>query len=175
MIAQHLAARAPDRVITLTSIMSSSGDPHLPGPSQTLVRKLLRPLPRHPERLLDHLTDIVEMIGSPAYPTSRDVIRQQLQDAIRRSFQPRGVVRQLAAIIADRDRPAILGKITSPTLVIHGKNDLLLPPACGEDTARRIRGARMQFINGMGHDLADGLCPLLAQSLLQHMGEEQRS
>lgn len=173
MIAQHLAARAPDRVITLTSIMSSSGEPHLPGPSQALVRKLLKPLPRHPDRLLDHLTDIVEMIGSPAYPTPREVIREKLASAIRRSFQPRGVVRQLAAIISDRERPGILERITSPTLVVHGADDPLLPPVCGEDTARRIRGAQMQCIDGMGHDLAEGLCPLLAALVLKHMRESE--
>lgn len=171
MIAQHLAARAPDRVITLTSIMSSSGEPSLPGPSQALVRKMLRPLPKHPDQLLDHLADIIEMISSPAYPTPRDVIRRQLADAIRRSFQPRGVVRQLAAIISDRDRPGILERITSPTLVVHGKNDPLLPPACGADTARRIRGAQMQLIDGMGHDLAEGLCPMLVKAILEHIDQ----
>lgn len=169
MIAQHLAAAAPQRVITLTSIMSSSGDPRLPGPSGTLTRRLLQPIPRRRDKLVDHLTDLIQMISSPGYPTARETTRRQLEAAMRRSYQPRGVVRQLAAVISDTERPGILANITSPTLVLHGRDDPLLPPDCGEDTARRIAGSTLRVVDGMGHDLADGLCPLIAHAILAHV------
>jgi pimeloyl-ACP methyl ester carboxylesterase len=169
MIAQHLAAAAPHRVISLTSIMSSSGDPRLPGPSGTLARKLLQPIPRRHDKLVEHLADLIQMISSPGYPTARETTRRQLETAMRRSYQPRGVIRQLAAIISDTERPGILADITSPTLVLHGRDDPLLPPDCGRDTARRIAGSTLRIIDGMGHDLADGLCPLIAHDILAHV------
>jgi pimeloyl-ACP methyl ester carboxylesterase len=155
MIAQILAARHPDRVLSLTSIMSSSGRRGLPGPTRAARAALMRP-PPHPhdlERLVSHMAGVFRVIGSPAYPTAEQQMRARLAAAIRRNVCSSGVARQMAAIVASGERCALLKTIERPTLVIHGAADPLVPVACGIDTARLVPGARLEVIEGMGHDL----------------------
>lgn len=176
MIGQILAARYPQRVASLTSIMSSSGRRGLPGPTLAARRALLRPPPASAVsaragaaarqaaqlRLVDHLAGVLRTIGSPAYPMPERLLRERLLAAVTRNVCPDGVTRQMAAIIAGGSREALLAKIVCPTLVIHGAADPLLPLACGLDTARLVGGARMEVIEGMGHDLP----PQLIERLL---------
>ncbi|MFL6659676.1 MAG: alpha/beta fold hydrolase [Massilia sp.] len=155
MIAQIVAANYPDRVLSLTSIMSSSGRRGLPGPTREARAVLLsRPLdPSNPDSVLDHASHLFRVIGSPAYPTADKHLRARAAQAMQRNVSPGGVARQMVAIAASGDRSALLRKIVVPTLVIHGAADPLVPLACGEDTARQIPGARLEVIEGMGHDL----------------------
>jgi proline iminopeptidase len=155
MIAQILAARHPDRVLSLTSIMSSSGRRGLPGPSRAVRAAVMRrpPQPHQPEQLVSHLAGVLRVIGSPAYPTPEQQLRARLAAAIRRNVCSAGVVRQATAIVASGERCALLQAIERPTLVIHGAADPLVPVACGIDTARTVPGARLEIIEGMGHDL----------------------
>lgn len=155
MIAQLLAARHGDRVLSLTSIMSSSGRRGLPGPTRE-ARSMLMRRPRNPrdfDSVVDHMVQTFRVIGSPAYPTPEKLMRERIARQIRRSACPDGVARQMVAIVASGERSEQLAQIRTPTLVIHGAADPLVPLACGEDTARHIPGARLEVIEGMGHDL----------------------
>lgn len=170
MIAQVMAARYPGRVLSLTSIMSSSGRRKAMRPRPAAKRALLsQPAdPEDPASVVEHLVAVFGVIGSPAFPTDREALREHLTRSVRRAYYPAGVARQLMAIIASGDRRRLLRKITAPTLVIHGADDPLVPVEGGRDTARHITGARLTVIDGMGHDLAPGLLPMLIDAIATH-------
>ncbi|MEJ6003238.1 alpha/beta fold hydrolase [Paucibacter soli] len=159
MIAQHLAARHPARVKSLTLMMSTSGSRRLPGPSFKVRSALLARPPREHEALVAHSAAFIRLIGSPAYPTPKGWLEARTDRAIRRSYRPRGMLRQLVAVAADGDRSALLRQIQAPTLVIHGSADPLVPVPAGRDLAARIAGAALDEIPGMGHDLPPELWP----------------
>lgn len=170
MIAQRVALAAPERVLSLTSIMSSSGARNLPGPRAHVLRALLgRPAGKGPDAVVDHYISLFRIIGSPGFPTDEAQMRERIRAGIARSFHPVGTLRQMVAVAADGSRAAQLQQVRAPTLVIHGKEDVLVPYACGEDTARRIPRARLVGIVGMGHDLAPGVVQRLLQPLLPHL------
>jgi pimeloyl-ACP methyl ester carboxylesterase len=171
MIAQRMALAAPRRVLTLTSIMSSSGARHLPGPQARVLQVLFsRPKDFSEPTLLAHYTRLFQAIGSPGHPTETMELRKRILDAVRRGgYRPAGSARQMAAIAADTGRAEELRRITAPTLVIHGADDPLVPLPCGEDTARRIPGARLVTIPGMGHDLPPGVVERMQEPLLAHL------
>ena len=170
MIAQRLALAAPDRVLSLTSIMSSSGARHLPGPEPKILRALLsRPAGTGPQAIVDHYLKLFKVIGSPGFPLDEASLRERVLAATQRSFHPIGTLRQMVAIAADGSRADELKNITAPTLVIHGKADPLVPFACGQDTARRIPGARLVAVEGMGHDLPPGVVERILEPLLPHL------
>jgi pimeloyl-ACP methyl ester carboxylesterase len=155
MIGQLMAARFPSRVLSLTSIMSSSGRRGLPGPAPGVRRAMLR-RPRASgdmDAAIDHTVQLFQSIASPAYPTPEKHLRRRVARALRRNFCPDGIVRQFLAVAASGDRTPQLATIGAPTLVIHGAADPLVPLACGVDTAEAIPGARLEVIEGMGHDL----------------------
>lgn len=169
MIAQHMAIQAPQRLLTLTSVMSSSGAKGLPHASPEVLRVMIsRPDGRNPTAVLDYYVKLFTVIGSPAFPVPEPELRERLMLGMQRGFYPEGTQRQTLAVIADLDRADQLAGIRVPTLVVHGKADPLVPYACGEDTARRIPGAKMVGIDGMGHDLPPGVVDLLLQALLPH-------
>jgi pimeloyl-ACP methyl ester carboxylesterase len=112
---------------------------------------------------------LFKVIGSPGFPFDEEVLRERVLAATRRSFHPAGMLRQMTAIAADSRRAKELGQIKVPTLVLHGKEDPLVPYACGADTARRINGARLVGIHGMGHDLPPGVVARLLEALLPHI------
>ena len=161
MIAQHLAVSHPGRVASLTLMMTTSGSRRLPQPGLRVRRALIsRPDGRDVEAVVRHLTKVLAIIGSPAYPPDPQRLRARLLAATQRSYRPAGTARQLMAIVADGDRSAMLGRITAPTRVIHGEADPLVPVEAGRDLLRRIPGAVGDFVPGMGHDLP---LPLLAR------------
>jgi pimeloyl-ACP methyl ester carboxylesterase len=173
MIAQVLAARRPERVATLTSIMSSSGNP---SPRVALgSSRALRVLLRRPGRLdnvesiTEHLMHLFGVIGSPGFRAEPRAMRAQMAKVATRGYDPAGAERQLLAILASGDRRALLTRITAPTLVIHGADDPLVPVAAGIDTARHIHGAQLKIIPGMGHDFAPPLQPMIADSIAAHI------
>jgi pimeloyl-ACP methyl ester carboxylesterase len=171
MVSQIFAARFPQRTLSLTSIMSSSGRRGLPGPTAAARRILLRrpPSPTERRRLADQMVDTFRTIGSPAYPTPESLLRDMAEQAIARNVNAAGVARQLVAIVASGDRCRELAAIRCPSLIIHGKADPLVPPQCGIDTARRIQGARLELIEGMGHDLPPSLTGRLLALLDAHL------
>jgi len=166
-IAQLAAANYPERVISLTSIMSSSGNPALPAPTPAAATALFAPLPRQRDResiVADSITRY-ETLESPAYPTDRGRLRQLFADEYERNFDPRGVARQLAALIANGDRRSLLQTITAPSVVLHGAADQLIPLACGEDVARNIPNAELRIIDGMGHDFPVALSQVIGDAI----------
>ena len=170
MIAQRVALLAPERLLSLTSIMSSSGARALPPPRPEVMRLMLRRPPRHSrEGMIAHGVTLFQAIGSPGFPTPAAEIRERVAESMARSFHPAGTVRQMVAVGADVTRALELVRVTSPTLVLHGRDDPLVPFACGEDTARRIRGARLCGIDGMGHDLPPAVVDRLLAEMLPHL------
>jgi len=170
MIAQRVAIAAPQRTLSLTSIMSTSGARGLPQARPEVIRALLsRPRSSAPEAVVRHMVRLFQTIGSPAYPTPEPELRARVQASVQRNFHPVGTLRQMMAVVSDITRAAQLVRVSSPTLVLHGKADPLVPYACGEDTARRIAGARLVGIEGMGHDLPDVPVAEMLQTLIPHL------
>lgn len=169
MIAQLLAGLAPTRIGALTLIMTTSGSRKLPGPTMAARRALLsRPAGSDIDALVDHGVRVWRTIGSPRYPASDESLRARVERSIRRAWHPQGVARQLVAVSASGDRSALVARITQPTLVIHGRGDPLVPAACGVDLAAKIPAARLELIEGMGHDMPIPLVPNLAQLIAAH-------
>lgn len=167
MIAQRMALHAPQRLLSLTSIMSSSGARHLPHSDPDLLR-LLMSYPRRAtrEQLIEHQVKVFTRVGSPLDPVPQGVLREQLSQAYDRGYHKHGVLRQTLAVMNDSDRAKSLGAIRAPTLVVHGRNDPLLGWEHGQDTARRIPGSQFVCIDGMGHDLPAGVVRKILPSLM---------
>jgi len=155
MIAQNFAVSYPRRVSSLTSIMSTSGHRSLPGADPLVTRHLFwaRPSGNDREAVIAHNMRTIEMIGSPAYPVDEESRREMTSTSFDRCYFPSGFTRHVAAIVQDGDRRNRLRKIAAPTLVIHGREDPLVPLAGGIDTAKHIPGAKLEVIDGMGHNL----------------------
>lgn len=170
MIAQIVAAKHRGRTRSLVSIMSSSGDPKLPAARAKASAAMLAPRPdgKDRERVIKHGMKIYRTIGSPGFPTSDAELRAKIELAVDRSYYPVGVGRQMVAILASGSRVDLLRTIDAPTLVLHGADDPLVPVEAGMDTARQVPGARLKIIPGMGHDLAPGLVPILAEAIVDH-------
>jgi pimeloyl-ACP methyl ester carboxylesterase len=169
MIAQVMAARFPGRVTSLTSIMASSGNPHVSLGKPAALRALLRrPDPHDIDAVIAHLVGVFGVIGSPGFVTDPALLRGMCERVARRGYYPAGTARQLLAILAAGDRRPELARIRAPTLVIHGMQDPLLPIAAGRDTARYILGARLLEIEGMGHDLPPALTPQIVDVIAKH-------
>jgi pimeloyl-ACP methyl ester carboxylesterase len=169
-VAQRLALLAPDRALSLTSIMSSSGARGLPNATPEVTRLLLsRPTDKTPEATIAHSMKLFQTIGSPGFPMSDEDLRAAVSYSHKRSYYPHGILRQMMAVVADTERAKQLAHITTPTLVVHGDADPLVPMACGQDTARRIPGARFEAIAGMGHNLPPGVIERLVPLMTTHM------
>ena len=166
MIAQHLAARHPTRVKSLTLMMSSSGARGLPQPSLKVRRALLsRPDGSDPAAVVAHLQRLLTLIGSPAYPADPERLRARLQATVQRAWRPKGTARQIVAVVADGARSALLPRIEAPTRVIHGQADPLIPVGAGHDLVHKIRGAVADIVPGMGHDLPLQLLPRFVEGI----------
>ena len=173
MIAQHLAATHPERVLSLTLLMTTAGARHLPQPGLRVRQAMLgRPASDDPADVVVHLQRLLAVIGSPAYPPDPDWQRSRLLAAARRSWRPAGTARQLLAVMADGDRTPLLGAIRAPSIVIHGEADPLIPVAAGHHLVQHLRGATADFIPGMGHDLPVPLLPRLVAGIA---GNAQRA
>jgi pimeloyl-ACP methyl ester carboxylesterase len=170
MVAQRMAIAAPQRVLSLTSIMSSSGAKGLPGPKPHVLKAMMhRPSGQDEASVVKDTLRMFQAIAGPAFPIPPEQQRQQISQAWRRSHRPVGIRRQMLAVMADTARAGQLSRIQCPTLVLHGRADPLVPFACAEDTARRIPGAQLQGIEGMGHDLPQQGVQLIVAALLPHL------
>jgi len=165
MIGQQLAARYPDRVLSLCSIMSTTGARVAGLPRLSVLGVLFRKAPRDREAYVEHLLRIFRRIGSPGFPLDEERVRNLARAGYDRCFYPAGVERQLVGIMASGNRTADLRRITAPTLVIHGRDDPLVPLRAGRATARAIHGAQLLVIDGMGHDFPRGAWPQIADAI----------
>jgi pimeloyl-ACP methyl ester carboxylesterase len=169
MIAQRVALAAPQRCLSLTSIMSTSGARGLPQTKPHVVRALIsRPASLAPKDIGDFYVKLISVIGSPGFPVPEAEVRARAAIAFTRSYHPQGVSRQMLAIMADTRRASELKNVKVPTLVVHGTQDVLVPFACGQDTSKRISSAKFVPIEGMGHDLPPGVVQRLLVSLIPH-------
>jgi pimeloyl-ACP methyl ester carboxylesterase len=170
MVAQRLALAAAERCLSLVSVMSSTGARDLPQANPAVTRMLLsQPANKSLEAAIDHSVTLFKTIGSPGFPMDDDDRRTAVAYSLKRSHYPQGLLRQMMATVADSARAAELPNIRVPTLVVHGKDDPLLPFACGEATARCIPGAKLVGIDGMGHDLPPGVVDRLLPVLVSHL------
>jgi pimeloyl-ACP methyl ester carboxylesterase len=172
MIAQHIAAKHPQRVSALTLMMTTSGARSLPKPSAKARAAMLdrRGLdPKNLEAVVDRLERVFTVIGSPAYRPAdgraREAFRARLRASVQRAYRPAGVARQLIAVAADGDRSPLLARIATPTHIIHGVADPLVPLSSAHDLHTKISGATIEVIDGMGHDLPEALWGRLAASV----------
>lgn len=168
MISQVVAADHPDRVKSLTSIMSTSGAPDLPQatPEAFAVLTTRAPDPKADlEAFIAHGTRNARTIGSPAYPRTDAEIRERIIAEQARAYNPAGVQRQMGAVRATGDRTERLKGIRAPTVVLHGADDPLVPVSGGEHTTACIPGAELRIVPGMGHDLPDQLLSHFADTI----------
>lgn len=166
MIAQAMAIAAPERVRTLTSIMSTTGDRRNGRPTARLITKVARfPAPSH-ENAVDRAVDLFQLIGTDG--ADLDEYRALAEASIERSFRPEGTGRQLTSILASPDRTEALGTVRAPTLVVHGLADQLVRPSGGLATARAVPGSRLVMYPEMGHDLPRQRWPELAAAITRN-------
>lgn len=165
MIAQLIAIEHPTRARTLTSIMSTTGDRALSQPEPGVMALLLTPPPTEREAYLDHGVSLWRTIGSPGFPFNEEEIRAKVGRAYDRSFYPPGSARQMVAVLSSGSRKEALAGVKAPTLVIHGRDDCLIPLAGGEDTAKSVPNAELLIIDGMGHDLPKDAWPTMIDAI----------
>jgi len=173
MIAQTVAIRHADRVKSLVSIMSTTGDRGLPPPRPEIASVLISPMPSDRAGAIERGVAVFRAIGSPGFPFDEEMVRQRAALQYDRCFHPEGQARQLAAILAHGSRREKLREVRVPTLVIHGADDPLVPVEGGKDTAAAIPGAELMIIEGMGHDnprpawprVIDSICALTSRAV----------
>lgn len=165
MIAQIIAYRHPDRVLSLASIMSTTSNPDIKRASQELLEDLFSPYPTERE---EYIKESVRRgrLTYGTYPYNEEQARELAAVAYDRSFSPHGTIRQLAAVVASGNRKAKLALIKVPTIVVHGREDPLVPVELGIDTAEAIPGAELLIIEGMGHSFPLEVAPQIIEALL---------
>jgi pimeloyl-ACP methyl ester carboxylesterase len=169
MIGQEMAIHLPQKMLSLTSIMSSTGAPDLPPPTPEALAVLMEPFPTKREGYVKAFIEAYKVLSGPQYPMNVARARTWAEAHFRRGLNPNGVARQMAAITAAGDRTAALAHVKVPTLVLHGSVDPLLPPACGQATARAIPGARLEILDGMGHVIPEALWPRIVALIAGHL------
>ena len=168
MIAQTMAIREPRRVLSLGSMLSTTGDRRVGTPKLRVWSILMRKAPRDREAYIAYFARVFRMIGSPAYPQDDARVRERAAATYDRGHYPAGTARQLAAILASGSRTASLRELDVPTVVIHGEADPLVPLRAGRATADAIPGAELITIPGMGHDLPKELWPTVADAIARN-------
>jgi pimeloyl-ACP methyl ester carboxylesterase len=166
MIAQHLADMVPERVQSLTLIMTSSGAQGLPAPSDALLALLAKREAPNRTVALEQQADLLAALGSPTVTDNRELLLQQAEASYDRAFNPEGVQRQLLAILAEPSRVELLNRLRVPALVVHGTADPLLPVMHGVHVAAHIKGSELRLIPGLAHRFQEAFKePLLAAVL----------
>jgi pimeloyl-ACP methyl ester carboxylesterase len=165
MIAQEMAIRRPERVGSMVSVMSTTGNRWIGAPTPRAWILLLSKFPRGREEYVRRAVRTVSVIGSPAYPMERERVEALAGAMYDRSHNPAGIVRQMQAISASGDRTEALRHLRVPTTVLHGSADPLARVAAGRATAAAIPGARLRVFSGMGHDLPRALWPHFADEV----------
>jgi pimeloyl-ACP methyl ester carboxylesterase len=173
MIAQALAIRHPDRVLSLCSIMSTTGDRRAGRPRLRAFMTLLRRAPKEREAYAAYVMRIFRIIGSKGFPADDERIRRAALLAFDRCHYPPGIARQLVAISASGDRTGRLRGLRVPTVVIHGRDDPLVRLSAGRATAKAIPGAELIEIDGMGHDLPRELWPIVVDAIEENAARAQ--
>jgi pimeloyl-ACP methyl ester carboxylesterase len=167
-IVQYMAIEHPHRVRSLCSIMSTTSGPGLPPPPPQLLEWASKPPPTTREEIIEAAVETAHLIGSTAFEIDDDQVRARAALSYDRGYHPDGRTNQAMAVAAAGDRTEALGKVTVPTVVIHGSIDPLVSVVGGELTAKAVPGAELVIIEGMGHDLPDGALPLVADAIVRN-------
>jgi pimeloyl-ACP methyl ester carboxylesterase len=165
MIAQTMAIRRPERVLSLTSIMSTTGERRVGRPKLRVWSVLTRRAPKGKESYVEYFVNVFKLIGSKGFPIDEERLRELAAATHERGHHPAGTGRQLAAIMASGDRTERLRQLRMPVTVFHGRSDPLVPFRGGRATAEAIPGARLVAIPGMGHDLPREVWPQLVDAV----------
>lgn len=165
MIAQCFAIKYPNSVLSLTSIMSTTGARDVGMPKKEVLEVLFSPTPIEREKAIAHGVKNAKLIASPGYPTPEEKIRKRQEKFYDRAFRPKGVENQLKAILATPDRTEELKKLDVNALVIHGSDDPLVTLSGGEATAKALNNSRLVVIDGMGHDLPEAIWDLIINEI----------
>lgn len=171
MIAQTIAIEYPERVRTLTSIMSSTGNPELPQPKPEVAALLVAPPVSNKTDYVNNQVAAAKILHGTTFQIDEDYVRDEADRAYDRNYNPQGFARQFAAILSSGSRNADLQKVKTPTLVIHGDVDPLVPFEAGKDTAKSIPGAKLEIIEGMGHSFPIERVPQILKAILQHTSQ----
>jgi pimeloyl-ACP methyl ester carboxylesterase len=167
MIAQHLAFRYPGRVLSLASIMSTTGGRFVGQPKMAVIPLFLGRPSGGREDYIERAVKLFRAIGSKK-GFDEDYVREGAALSWDRGINPAGYGRQLAAITADGNRSKQLARVTAPTLVIHGRDDRLISPSGGKATAKAIKGAKLLMVDDMGHDLPRPVWPKLIDAIVDN-------
>jgi pimeloyl-ACP methyl ester carboxylesterase len=170
MIAQTMAINHPERVLSLTSIMSTTGDRRAGRPKLRVFSILMRRAPQDREGYIESFMRTFKLIGSPGFPFDEERGRELAAATYDRGHQSAGTGRQLAAILASGDRTQGLRSLKLPATVVHGQADPLVPFRGGRATAAAIPDARLIAIPGMGHDLPREVWPQLVDAVVETAG-----
>jgi pimeloyl-ACP methyl ester carboxylesterase len=170
MIAQTIAIRHPRRVASLTSVMSTTGDPDVGTPTSEAMSALMAPPAATREAYQDAVVHHAHVWGSPGL-FDAERLRETAGRAWDRGYHPEGTARQLVAVVSSGSRSADLAGLSVPTLVIHGTADTLVQPSGGERTAEVIPDAKLLVVEGMGHDLPPALWPQMIDAVAGHAAE----
>lgn len=168
MIGQLVAADYPERVLSFTAVFTTTGNPALPPSTPDAMAVLTTRAPdpnKDIEAYLDQVVKNQRTIGSPGFPFDEKIMRERLRSDVLRCYEPAGVARQLAAVIANGDRRPKLAKIKAPVVVLHGDSDPLVPMTGGKDLAANVPGAELRIIPGMGHDLPPELYDTIVDAI----------
>jgi pimeloyl-ACP methyl ester carboxylesterase len=168
MIAQLVAIEHPDRVLSLVSIMSTTGDPKVGRPQPKMMMRLMRKARREREAYIEDHLDTYRAIGSQGYDFEEEYKRERAGRLFERGLYPAGSSRQLAAVASAPDRTEALHAVRAPTTVIHGDADPLVDVSGGRATAEAIPGARLVIFPGMGHDLPRPLWPEIIDAIVEN-------
>ncbi|NUW33100.1 alpha/beta fold hydrolase [Nonomuraea sp. SMC257] len=161
MIAQTVAVEHPARVRSLTSMMSTTGDPKVGQPSPEALAALAGPPPVTREEVVEHTVKASRVLGSPGYPADEEAVRERAERAYDRAHDELGFLRQAVAVVASGDRTPRLRSLGVPTLVIHGADDVMCDVSGGRATAAAVPGAELAVFDGMGHNLPPALWPAM--------------
>jgi len=168
MIAQEIAISFPQAVRSLTSIMSTTGNPKVPPPSREATAVLMAPPPATKEEYFVRFAQTWKILRVGSFPEDEALDRSRAERTYERGLNPAGVGRQLRAILASGSRKERLRAVKAPTLVIHGTVDPLVRAEAGKDTAASIPGARLLMIEGMGHALPIPMWPQIIDAIDKH-------
>jgi pimeloyl-ACP methyl ester carboxylesterase len=171
MIAQLIAINHPDRVLSLTSIMSTVGGPAVVQADEEVLLALLTPPGSTRDERIEHSVGLRRLINGRGLPFDEDDARRRAARAVDRSFHPEGALRQLIAIAAAPDRAPALRQLRMPALVVHGEDDPLVPVDNGRQTAAALPGARVMIIPAMGHNLPQRVWPQVLDALVEITGK----
>ncbi len=168
MIVQQLAIDSPERLLSLTSIMSTTGDPSVGHPEPEALAGLTRPPAATREQAIEDGVTWFKLVGSPGHPSDDEYLRMKATRNYDRANHPAGALRQAAAVVASGDRTARLREVRVPTLVIHGESDPLINVSGGKATAEAIPDAELVVFPGMGHELPRQLWPAITETITSH-------